>query len=116
MYKEKMLRNGDKEEEDSEEEEEEIETTQPLDVGDKENSIDEANSGVRPRSFAMPPRKLVGRNSALQSSNETNKNNTIRNARSSKRDVKPPKIFSPPLIEKAGKKRKAAATSSAVAA
>ena len=116
MYKEKMLRNGDKEEEDSEEEEEEIETTQPLDVGDKENSIDEANSGVRPRSFAMPPRKLVGRNNALQSSNETNKNNNIRNARSSKRDVKPPKIFSPPLIEKAGKKRKAAATSSAVAA
>ena len=51
LFKEKMLqkeRNGgdeDGEEDDSGEEEEEIETTQPLDAGNKENTIDEANSG-----------------------------------------------------------------------
>ena len=55
------------------------------------------------------------KNNALQSSNETNKNNNIRISIIEAR-IKPPKIFSPPLIEKAGKKRKAAATSSAVAA
>ena len=123
LFKEKMLqkeRNGgdeDGEEDDSGEEEEEIETTQPLDAGNKENTIDEANSGAGSRIFAMLPRKLVGRNSALQSSNENNKrnNNNNKNARTSKRDVKPPKIFSPQVIEKGSRKRKAAATAASAA-
>lgn len=128
LYKEKMLRkelngsdedDGDREEVDSEDEDEEIETTQPLDAGNKENTIDEANSGAGSRIFAMPPRKLVGRNNALQSSNENNKrnnNNNNKSARASKREVKPPKIFSPPVIEKGSKKRKAAAATTAAAA
>jgi len=111
LYNAKMLREeqdggGEEEEEedddDCEDGDEEIENTQPLHMLDKENTLDAASSKQR-GVFAAPPPKFIGRN-ALKSSN---KHSADVAAARSRRDVKPPKIFSPPIMkEKSGTKRK----------